>query len=103
MTRYFYAATCAPVRKPEEARRPGSVLEEPYPGITHQGERRRGGQHTECCLSAAGAESPGLSPEASTVGRFARWSASGWLVSWSCLPNSALPLCQGWYNVSRPI
>ena len=39
----MYAATCAPVRKPEEARRPGSVLEEPYPVKTHDGERRRGG------------------------------------------------------------
>lgn len=27
--RYFYAPTCATKRKPEEARRPGSVLEEP--------------------------------------------------------------------------
>ncbi|CDK16661.1 hypothetical protein LA635_3037 [Erwinia amylovora LA635] len=38
ITRYFYAATCASLRLPEEARRPGSVLEEPNPLIAHQGE-----------------------------------------------------------------
>ncbi len=75
--RYLYAPTCATKRKPEEARRPGSVFEEPYPVKIHQGERRRGGQHAVCCLSAAGAESPGLSPEMFAVGRFTRWGASG--------------------------
>lgn len=37
ITRYFYAATCASLRLPEEARCPGSVLEEPNPLIAHQG------------------------------------------------------------------
>lgn len=50
------------VRKPEEARRPGSVSEEPNPMKAHKGVRRRDILHTECKISTAGAESPGLSP-----------------------------------------
>ncbi len=34
---YFMRATYTSGCKPEEARRPGSVFEDPYPQITHQG------------------------------------------------------------------
>ncbi len=38
------------MRRPEEARRPGSMSEDPYPVTAYQGERRRGNKHAECLL-----------------------------------------------------
>ena len=73
INQYFVPATCTSGCKPEEARRPGSVFKDPYPfentsgGVTPRWHNTRSVE-----LSAAGAESSGLSPEASAVGRFAR-------------------------------
>ena len=43
INQYFVPATCTFGCKPEEARRPGSVFEDPYPTTTHHGVRRRDG------------------------------------------------------------
>ena len=63
-TFYFYTATCSLVSKPEEARRPGIVFEEPI-----RRRHRRGSDAEIICvwqrmLSTTRAESLGLSPGA---------------------------------------
>ena len=69
ITFYLYTATCSLVSKPEEARRPGIVFEEPI-----RRRHRRGSDAEIICvwqrmLSTTRAESLGLSPKRSAVGR----------------------------------
>lgn len=73
INQYFVPATCTSGCKPEEARRPGSVFKDPYPLENTSGGATPRWRNTRSVeLSAAGAESSGLSPESSAVGRFAR-------------------------------
>lgn len=68
VTFYLYTATCSLVSKPEEARRPGIVSEEPI-----RRRHRRGSDAEIICvwqrmLSTTRAESLGLSPKHSAIG-----------------------------------